>query len=156
MYLKNQLEFSKGATDTKKVKELLSDGKLDESEIDTYFKVFSTDETKFTNYIKLQNSLYTSLNDEYNLGEISQETLIPIIEEIYIKDLLPFEERSTCKQKYIRDITSAAALALIEHGGCIALDLTVVAGIICHSAVSLIQWNSGQDALDAYHACFKK
>lgn len=154
LYLKNQFEFTKKATDINKLKELLSDSKIDKSEINAFYKAFSTNEENFSTYIKVQNNLYTSLNDEYNLDEVSQEVLIPIIEEVYIKDLLPVLE-STCRERYIRAITTAAAFAVIEHAGCIALDPTVLGGILCHGAVALIQWNAGQDALDAYHACIR-
>lgn len=155
LYLKNQFEFTKKATDINKVKELLSDGKIDESEINAFYRAFSTNEANFSTYIKVQNNLYTSLNEVYNLDEVNQDVLIPIIEDVYITDLIQVLERSTCRQKYVRAITTAAAAAVIGHGGCIALDPTVLGGILCHGAVAVLQWNAGQDALDAYHECIR-
>lgn len=157
LFLKNQFEFSKRSTDYNKVKELISDGKVDEGELKDFYRVFSTTESGFSNFIKEQKSLYIILINEYNLDEIPQDVLLPIIEEVVIKDLMPVViEGKNCMAKYLTTIAIAAGVAAAGHHAC---NLGALAGPVgffgCHAAVIVVQSGTSYLAQLHYEDCME-
>lgn len=147
------------------VKKCIADNKLDENELNkihSYLGFESYDD--FLLHIKNQNDRLKKLNEKYSFSSLNKEDVLKAFEEsydnLYIdKDYQTLLQTSnirygsSCYTKYKRCVTTAAAIATIEHIGCGAADLTIALGILCHSAVLTLHMNSIDDCRDAYYDC---
>lgn len=96
-------------------------------------------------YRDFQNDFKSKLNtlkDEYNIGNLTQQEIKKVILNVILeKNLIPSKSNDPCNcYRIARNcIASVTATAVAAHLGCAGLDLTIIAGIICHAAVLVIQ-----------------
>lgn len=55
--------------------------------------------------------------------------------------------------RYNNCVTGAAAVAVLEHIACGAADLTIILGIICHSAVVTLHMAANNSCSYGYEDC---
>lgn len=79
----------------------------------------------------------------------SQAKLAPMLEELSGNGNL-------CEKQRINCIAAVAAEALVMHVGCAAVDITVLAGIVCHAAAFTYQYTAGKNCNIAYEQCMKE
>jgi hypothetical protein len=77
------------------------------------------------------------LNDKYNVQMYDESTLNELVLESYNENYL--FKSNNCERVRRNCIVGAAAGAVIAHVGCVAADVTIVLGIVCHAAVVIGQ-----------------
>lgn len=147
------------------IKQSIDDNHLSVEElgkIHTYYGFENHEE--YLAYLKRQDERLNKLEKDYLFSKEDKEEVRKAFDDAYFnlytnedyQQLLGtsgVEERSSCYTGYKRCVTSAAAYAVIEHIGCGVADLTVVIGIICHSAVLTLHMNAIEDCRDSYYDC---
>lgn len=139
--------------DIGKIKEYLADNVLTENEISNLyiFMGYKTHEEMLT-FIREQNNKLSILSKKYNLGRYSTEQLKSQFESGY-KNHSTSNAVDDCSSEHTNCIASVASQAVIMHLGCASLDLTVVAGIICHASALVYQHTSSNNCTITYRRC---
>ena len=159
-YVNNEINFIEKGTDIVLLNEIWNDKKLDENELPKFYKLFSTNEIQYNNFIKSQNILLNSFISRYKLEKLSNDELIKVFTP-YIKEL-KYSNNSdntfsrNCRGVYLAQLTLNASVAVGAHFACGALDVTVVAGALCHGAVYAGQIAANYIALEDYRDCSGK
>jgi hypothetical protein len=135
----------------------ISDGQLSEYEKSNIHKVFGyTDKDLFWKDRTLQNNRLVDLSKNYDLRNITEKQKRNAIEKAFLT-LKLFSKTSTtgqiqqrliddpCETIRVNCIASVAAESAIMHLGCAALDLSIIAGIICHAAAFTYQYTAGNN-----------
>ena len=156
-YIKNEAAFLEKATDTNLAQQILSDSKVDENEMPKFYNLFSTNENNYLIFLRSQVTLLNLLEERYSLSRIPKAELAVVIEkEIENINFEITKLSPDCRKTYQLEMAAAYATAVVEHLGCVALDLTVIAGVICHGGVSVIHYAATQEALDNFKECAKR
>ena len=124
-------------SDIKKARELtsksssLSNEELNELSISLGFSNFR----EYQVFYEAQNENLLILNEKYNLEAYDDSTIQNLALENFNDDSL--YKSNNCER--IRRNCIIGAGAILGHLGCATLDVTIVAGIVCHGAVLVIQ-----------------
>jgi len=152
--VRNEDEFIKKATDKELLKVIYADKKLNDDELSTFYKVFSTNEKDFYEYIKTQNELYNILNTKYNFEKYSKielQTIFSVqIEEIYMSTST---SRSNCYRRYLNAIAINASAAALGHTACLSVDWTGIGAAVCHGSVFVAHIAANDNAYLDYKDC---
>jgi hypothetical protein len=156
-YVKDQLEFNKN-NNIEQVNELASQKEIGEGQLGLIYEAFNTNEKQYNEFVKLQNSRMLILREKYNLASVSIDELSPIVGLVF-DQVSPGSGNQTegepCRDRYNNTLVNIAASAVIAHAGCVAADVTIVVGIICHGAVTAWWITENNDAEFAYQDCLK-
>jgi hypothetical protein len=134
-------------TDINKLKNYISDNRLTDDEQINIHKLFGYSDYKvYWEERVAQNERVKYLFKKYDIknankdmlrNEITKaQALTNIWESSYYNVM---SKTDLCEKIRINCLASVAAEATIMHLGCATLDITVVAGIICHSAATIYQ-----------------
>jgi hypothetical protein len=139
--------------DIDKIKEYLADNVLTENEISNLY-VFMGYKThaEMLSFISEQNNKLSILSKKYNLGRYTTEQLKSQFESGY-KSHNTSNAVDECRAENINCIASVTAQAVVMHLGCAGLDLTVIAGIICHGSAFVYQHTASNNCNIAYRRC---
>ncbi|WP_322549153.1 hypothetical protein [Flavobacterium psychraquaticum] len=140
-----------------------NDKQINENEVEYIYKVFNLKSQEEYKAILLnQDKLLTSLKNKYSFEKYTNEELTDYLSN-GISVILSKVDGSTgitpggnnCRRKYRNDVATIGASAVIGHIGCATLDITVFAGIACHSAVVVIQAAAMDNANIELEECLK-
>lgn len=162
-YFENEIKFNSNF-DSKNINLLLEinkDGILKETELQDFYKLFSTNEEEFNLYQKNQKENMDALEKKYNLSKYSQkeldEILIPILNNVYSQTYPSLVERKNCRARYLAELSLAASVAYGAHMACNAAVFGgPLAFYACHGAVTVGQTAASYIALDNYYDCIKQ
>lgn len=135
------------------LKNYLEDGKLSEKEKETIHSVFGyNDKTLYWKERELQNKRLDYLAKRYNISKASDsqkrievEKAFTLLRLFKMPNLpnVAMKVEDPCESIRLNCIAAVAAEAAVMHLGCAALDLSVIAGIICHGAALAYQYSAG-------------
>lgn len=129
---------------------IFADRQLTENELTTFYKIFGTDQTKFKSQMVSHRTLITRLDTKFGLLDPnSQDELIVEIGEVIGQEAA----KSNCRKRLENARLRNLAYAVLGHGACLAADLTVVAGIVCHAAVGTLHHTYNREAWFDYLDC---
>lgn len=132
------------------VSKIFADRQLTENELPTFYKIFGTDQTKFKSLMMSHRTLITRLDTKYEILDPNlQDELIIEIGEVIDQ----VATKSNCRKRLDNARLRNLAYAVLGHGACIAADLTVVAGIVCHAAVGTLHHTYNREAWLDYLDC---
>lgn len=164
--IKGHLEFYKKIQNPEAIRLVLSDNTITPQEYRNYPLYFGcANAGEFENYYKLLNSRVKYLNAKYAFNSRSkQEQSAIVTQEIYLQlgiqqtvvnPSLNLTDVENCERQRRICLGSVSAQTILMHFGCAGLDLTIIAGIVCHSAATLYQYTEGLKCNDAYNQCIK-
>lgn len=89
--------------------------------------------------IKHQNNLLLELDEDYAILSFNESELFHVVSETIIENNTEFysSDPCNCNSRYNNCMTGALTNAAILHIGCGVLDLTIIAGIACHTIVTI-------------------
>jgi hypothetical protein len=142
-YLEQVAKEQSNIVDTKKVEEYNLDGKIDEYEITDLYKVLGfQSNSDFINSLKSQIERLYSLEKKYVISKISVEDMSMLIDQgfVLLNQNFYFNNHTNLSRKNCgRALRNCLAIAystqIAGHIGCATLDVTVIAGLICHGAI---------------------
>lgn len=110
------------------------------------------------NYYEEQDSLLDILENNYNISNMNEQDIISAFEAQnkdygFTESPLPEADPCKCKSTGLSCVAAVAAAAGVGHIACMALDLAIVPGIICHSLVVTIQIFEQQECEDDAYRC---
>ena len=159
-----QVQASK-LNDEEKLRRYISDGKLDQSEIENFPKLFGyIDSKKYWEERKEINDIRLTLINNYNLVDVSveqiKEEVLKAFEtspqlysfEVGLMDEID-EFDDECERIRRNCLLSVASEAAIMHTTCLSLDLSLIAGALCHGAAVLYQWTAGNNCNEEAARC---
>lgn len=156
-YVKSQVEFIE-KSNSSLVKKLPNQQMKTEKDLQAFHKAFNTNEKEYKSYLEKQNVRLQYLNEKYNLDSYSKPELTGALEPI-IGSIGGFDDdiyaRNNCERRYINDIASITAAAVIGHIACAPSDVTVIVGLICHAAVTVAQIAANDNATLDYQECLR-
>ena len=146
----------------------------EQQRVDSYIN--NSDESLFSHFPQFDNNdlknSVTLIKDKYSIVWNKHEEVFPHLDtdqraeiiktiiqcassKIRIDGEGSLEERMAddCEKERINCIASVAAQAATMHLVCAYLDLTVIAGIICHGAAFTYQWTAGNNCNIAARRC---
>jgi hypothetical protein len=136
------------------VKQYLADDSLSESELNTFYSYMGyKSHNEMVDFIMAQNDKLLILSTRYNLGQYTTEELKAQFKQGYINNVPPNVVDDDCGRERLNCIASVAGTAATMHLACAALDLTIIAGIICHSAATVYHWTSSDNCHISYRRC---
>jgi hypothetical protein len=159
-YINNNNNFIKKANNKELVYDLWADKKISEDELPKFYDLFSTNEVQFQKFTKEQDYLLNIILDRYKLKNYSNTDLIkiinPYINEVYNLDTnSSTTEKRNCTGVYHAQLIFNASVAVGASIACGAADLTIIGGILCHSAVLAGQVAANYIALEDYKDCVR-
>lgn len=136
------------------------DKQIDENEVEYVYKVFNLKSNEeYKTYLLNQDKLLSSLKNRYSFEKYTNEELSNYFNAgilVVLSNTDSFGKVSNnCRRKYRNTVATIGATAVLGHIGCATFDLTVFAGIACHSAVLVIQAAAMDDANIALEECLK-
>lgn len=161
-----QVQAMNNATDLDALEVFANDDDLSDSDIDQIASLLGYPSTAaYENYLSNQSEVIKALDDDYNLGNYSQAQLTQLSldalnstksksgsrskskyntgEIPIIIDGGPIGETNECEdlceEVRVACLLEVAAAATAAHIGCGIADITIIAGIACHSAVIVAQ-----------------
>ncbi|MES1215394.1 MAG: hypothetical protein ABUT20_07755 [Bacteroidota bacterium] len=161
-YLQTIQEQVSKVKDIKGLQDALRDDKLTENElVIVYQSLGFNSKEELINLVKLQNQRKALLNNKYGLSEISIDLKLSVTEKA-LEKMKYFNKQENVGTNLRADIcetirksciTSVAAESAVMHLGCAALDLSVIAGIICHAAAITYQYSAGNNCNSQAELC---
>ncbi|GGG37003.1 hypothetical protein GCM10011344_42320 [Dokdonia pacifica] len=137
--LENSISILQRAKFSEQVKNLVKKDNLSKSELDFLSKSFGFENgNAYLDYIKNYNTQIKSLQKKYDLVNMDKTELKKISEKVINKTSVA-QRMSACERIRRNCLAQAAAGAVVAHLGCATLDITVIAGVICHAAVTIGQ-----------------
>lgn len=136
------------------LQEYLKDGKLSEYEARTIHTLLGyEDKELFLNDFKAQQERVKFLNRKYDLQSLTTDQKRTAFEESLDKITFAKNSKMTkvsiaqdpCEAIRQNCVISVAAVATTMHIGCAVLDITVVAGLVCHGAAIAYQYTAGNN-----------
>lgn len=91
---------------------------------------FNSDEETI-NFINHRSQIFEELNEKYNLENYTKEDLINALNNNEIQ-LGRFDCQKSCTSTMQNNAIIASATVIGAHAACLAADVTVILGIICH------------------------
>ncbi|GAB2834063.1 hypothetical protein GCM10027043_40220 [Ferruginibacter profundus] len=70
-----------------------------------------------------------------------------------VANIVPLGGGNECEARRLRCIASVSAQSILMHAGCATADLTIILGIICHSAALVYQAAESGRCNDAAQDC---
>lgn len=133
----------------------MEDGNLSEDELSGMHEIYGYEDQKsYFRAVQTQINRINELNKKYNFSELSSYEKRTVIFKTF-KEINLFQIEKTSSDENLMDnscesirrncIASVAAESAIMHFGCAALDLTIIAGIACHSAAIAYQYSAGNN-----------
>jgi hypothetical protein len=159
LFINNEYDLIKNINDKEALNLIYSDNNLTEDELNTFYSITGFDsESSFINYYNSQLELLINLDNKYNFNKYSQEELkvilINALDQFYNNSLV--SKAGPCERKLRNDMVIVAAEAYAAHLACGLADLSVIGGVICHSAVVVWHAASNDNAILDYENCIKK
>lgn len=109
------------------------------------------------------NSSIQYLNNKYYLNQFSQNQKQSLFEKKYVtlinnnKVLKKMASReNSCESSRIACIASVSAQAAIMHVGCATIDISIIGGIVCHTAALVYQGTESYRCNTAAADCIKQ
>lgn len=143
--LKENLDFSFRAKNSLILKELLDKGDLNYEDLELVaLELGFENKSEFESHLELKSKIYRELIQEYNLQTVDPEIFLEknklLLNEIsQSNENLRILSGCNCERLRVNCIIETAAIATGLHVACIAADLTVALGVICHSAAYTYQ-----------------
>jgi hypothetical protein len=158
-YLKVNKDLLKKIKDISKVQELSSKENLNNSELQELsialgFKSYN----EYINYYRNQTLLLKSLENDYKISTYNEED---IEKALFVNNKnVASKTSSACMQRCSRTanncLGASTAAAVLGHTGCLALDVTIVGGIVCHAAILAGQYFVQDECLNQSQQCYEK
>lgn len=161
-YVENQIKFNSrfNFLDINTLKEIIKDSNVSETELKIFYKLLSTDEISYKNYIDLQKEIMVDLNSKYGLNKLNGDELKNVLNNSYItyySNNSSLTERKNCRSRYLAEIALAGSIAYGAHLACNGAALAgPLAYYGCHAAVAAGQLAASYIALDNYQECMGK
>ncbi|MDY8138623.1 hypothetical protein [Aquimarina sp. 2201CG5-10] len=138
--IEENIDLMSNISNLERAKELLSKGdNLSEAELNELSNSLGfSDLNNYVEFYKNQNVVLKELNKKYDLTSYDEAT----IQSLAIENLnnnSSMQRSNNCERIRVNCIASAAAAATVGHIACGAWDLTIIGGILCHSAVVVAQ-----------------
>lgn len=134
-----------------KVETLLQKGELSEMELEELSRALGFKNlSAYKDFINKQALDLNQLNLKYDLNTLDQNTIQSAAIESFSEELAT---KNNCERIRRNCIINAAAAATVAHLGCGALDVTVVAGVVCHAAVVIAQAATSDNCNAAAEDC---
>lgn len=159
-YIENEIKFNSkfDFSNINKLKEIIKDHDVSEIELNIFYKLFSTDEVSFKNYLMIQKEIMTDLNSKYSLNKLNNDEMKKTLNNSYTNYYSfknsSFTERKNCRARYLAEIALAGSIAYGAHMACNA---AVFGGPLayygCHAAVAAGQVAASYIAQDNYEEC---
>lgn len=144
--------------DVDKIESLTSKDDLNEFELQELAQALGFNSfAEYERYYLSQRDVLNQLEQEYSLSAFENTEITSAVENAYIVES-PVSFRNdpcSCSRSFYNCAASVTAQAVFMNLGCMALDLTVVAGILCHSAVIAFQAAESNQCLIDEQICWQ-
>jgi hypothetical protein len=156
-YLNRNKELLQGIRDINKVQELSSKGNLSNSELKQLSIAMGFDSfNSYKAYYKGQTNLLNNLEKDYVLSNYTATEIDKAL--FYENENYTLNARGGfCEQSCNRTFTNCMGLtttaALMAHAGCIALEPTVIGGIVCHGIALAAQYFAQDECANQGEKC---
>lgn len=127
------------------------DGDLNNEEMELFIQSMGyISKIQASDYARRFVNLSVSLDNKYGISDMEQGEL----GDIFVAGFESYETYSNnCDRRARNCYARAAGLATAAHIGCAVLDLTVVLGLACHAAVTLVWMADNDDCKLNYEEC---
>lgn len=152
LYINNSMELISNVKDLGSVISFINDRRISEEEFYLLPEALGfRNEKEFINYLEKQDKLVRELDIEHQFFEMSEDQQLDVFHE-------NFEEyenttNGDCQTDYNWCAAEAIAINVMEQAGCASLNVTVVLGLLCHSAAATHLAKMGNDCNNAYEDC---
>ena len=159
-YIEKELKIISNIKSPLVVKELTLKNELNKDEIEKLSIAMGfNSSSEYINFYKSQKETLLSIQNDYNFNSQNQN----IIEKEILKNYLlekEFTSRSdvsdcldSCDRTERNCVGTTMAATIAGHAGCVATDVTVIGGIVCHGAVALAQYFALDECVNQREIC---
>lgn len=145
--------------DFKKLKQYISDNKIDENEFeDLYLVLGYKTQDEFKKNLDLQSNRIKNLEQSYSLSSFSDEQIISLLDQGYTQLEIPVSNPvitsyKNCNRPFRNCMLIALSTAVLGHVACGTADVTIVLGALCHAAVLTMQYAMQDNCGAEYEDC---
>ncbi|MDY8138622.1 hypothetical protein [Aquimarina sp. 2201CG5-10] len=138
--LEENIDLMSNVSDLERAQELISKGdNLSETELNELsISLGFSDLNSYAEFYEKQSVMLNELNQKYDLASYDEATIQSLAIENF-NNIAPIERNNNCERIRRNCIVGAGAAAILGHIACGTVDITVVLGAICHSAVLVAQ-----------------
>jgi len=139
--IESNLRVIDKVADIDKVKNLTEKGDLNEIEIEELSRAMGFEDFHgYELYFNEQKERVKYLEKEYLLSSYTTSELTAISQAALLNSRRSeSDDNCNCERIRVNCIVAAGGAATLAHLGCFAADFTIIAGILCHGAVLVIQ-----------------
>lgn len=157
-YIENTIFISNTLAKPELLTGIYSDRKIDKNEIDDFVKLVGfKSRAAYSSYVTEQNKKLLLIMKTHNLKTNSSSQLKTEIEKEIKKFVRPDFAglMGPCEDEQINGYVINAAAATVGHISCLAADVTVFLGIVCHAAVTTAHIAADSNVDINYNRCLK-
>ena len=158
--IQSHISFYRAITNPGRIREIMKDNKITALEYQVYPSLFGfANALDFERYFLLLKYRRKWLDEKYGWKNlpVSEQTgyLLEGCRRAFARSpvMAALSLVENCVDQKNDCILSTTAKAVTMHLACAALDITIVAGIVCHSAAAIYQLAESNKCEDKYRAC---
>lgn len=146
------------------IQDIISDGEVSVDEQVSLANAMGYDNfNDYSNYVSSIDSMVIYLNQTYGFNRLSENERIDIVfpiaetymlQELINRGMVVYSGSSQgCAESLAFCAASVTTAAMAGHAACVAADVTVIVGILCHASVIALQIIGNQECIGSYHDC---